>query len=197
MRQIVPVYNYQIPSTALRETRIVSVFLPSEEVRIGRLPVLFCADGQALQVFCERLTQAMEHEEVPPTILVGAHSSDQFRPHEYVLGIDHERFAAHERFFTEEVYGWARDRLGVLPPRQSCGVFGFSNGAAFALAMGARRREQFGVVIAFSVAGGADRIEESAYVQRPSARYYLSSGTRKNRLAKPPAPSLRLSGSMG
>ena len=36
-----------------------------------------------------------------------------WRLHEYSPGFDPERFAAHEKFFVEDVSAWVRSRLGV------------------------------------------------------------------------------------
>ena len=121
---------------------------------------------------------------MPPVILVGVHSSEQYRAEEYIDGADQFRFEAHERFFTDEVYRWANAEFSLSTSRQSCAVFGFSNGGAFALSIGVRHRERYGVVIAFSIAGGADRVAESEYARRPVAKYYLSAGTRERPFCK-------------
>jgi len=126
-----------------------------------------------------RICHAIERDGLAPVILIGVHSSERYRPKEYVLGVDDQRFEAHERFFTSEVYRWAISEFNPSIARQSCGVFGFSNGGPFALSMGVRHREKYGVVIAFSIAGGPDRVEESEYARRPIAKYYISAGTRE------------------
>ena len=171
--------DFQIESVNLGETRTVTVFLPPGHRHEIRYPVVFCADGQAVHGFSRRLYHWIEHERVPPVILVGVHSSDRFRAQEYIHGADQRRFEAHEQFFTDEIFRWAVDELNLSIERQSCGVFGFSNGGAFALSMGVRHRDKYGVVIAFSIAGGAERVEPSEYALRPIARYYLSAGTRE------------------
>jgi predicted esterase len=112
------------------------------------------------------------------------HSSDRYRAKEYIVETDNQRFEAHERFFTDEVYRWAIDEFSLSPTFQSCGVFGFSNGGAFALSMGIRHRDKYGVVIAFSIAGGPDRIDESEYARRPIAKHYLSAGTREKPICR-------------
>lgn len=170
-------HDFQFESASLGETRTVTVFLPPGHRPRIKYPAVFCADGQAVHGFSRRLNHAIEQERVPPVILVGVHSSDRFRAKEYIDGADHRRFEAHERFFTDEIYRWAIEEFNLSVARQSCGVFGFSNGGAFALSMGVRHRDKYGVVIAFSIAGGPDRVEESEYARRPVARYYLSAGT--------------------
>jgi enterochelin esterase-like enzyme len=177
------VRDFQIESASLGETRMVTVFLPRHPPT-RECPVVFCADGQAVHSFSPRLDLAIERESVPGVVLVGVHSSDRYRPKEYLDGVDHRRFLAHERFFADEVYRWAIAEFDLSAARQACGVFGFSNGAAFALSMGARHRDKYGVVIAFSISGGPDRVAESEYARRPIARYYLSAGTREKPFCK-------------
>jgi enterochelin esterase-like enzyme len=173
------VRDFRIESESLVENRMTTVFLPPGYRRRIKYPVLFCADGQAVHCFSHRLCQTIEREGVPPVILIGVHSSERYRAKEYIHGVDDRRFEAHERFFTDEVYRWTTAKFDLSIVRESCGVFGFSNGGAFALSMGARHREKYGVVIAFSIAGGPDRVQESEYARRPIAKYYLSAGTRE------------------
>ncbi len=173
------VLDFTLRSEALDELRKVSVFLPPRFRRGATYPVLFCADGQAIQGFSHRLARTMEQDDIPPSILIGAHSSDEYRVEEYIDGVDDLRFEAHERFFVSELSDWSRARLALTLARDSCGVFGFSNGAALALSLAVRHREQYGVAIAFSIAGGPHRVEESQYAHRPIAKYYLASGTRE------------------
>ena len=141
---------------------------------------MFCADGQAIHAFAEHLTQTVESGDVPPVTLIGTHSYEETRGREYLTGIDPERFNSHELFFTEEVSLWAKAEFGIHPARESCGVFGFSNGGAFAISMGVRHPKQYGVVIAFSIPGGPDRIAESASGPASKSRYYLSAGKKES-----------------
>lgn len=173
------VLDFQIESASLGETRRVTVFLPPAHRSNTSYPAVFCADGQAVHGFSRRLYQAIEHEGVPPVILVGVLSSERFRAQEYLAGVDERRFGAHECFFTDEVYRWASAKFSLSTARESCAIFGISNGGAFALSMGAKHREKYGVVIAFSVAGGPDRVPDSEFGRQPTARYYLSAGTRE------------------
>jgi enterochelin esterase-like enzyme len=177
--ELAPVRDYELDSVSLRETRKVTVFLPpGYEPGLG-YPALFCADGQAVHGFSARLSGAIDEGTVPPVILIGVHSHPELRAKEYLDGKDPGRFEAHAEFFAEEIYRWAIAGWSIATARPSCGVFGFSNGGAFALSMGVRHRERFGVVIAFSIAGGAERVAESEYARRPLPRYYVSAGTRE------------------
>jgi len=176
---VISIRNFQIDSLSLRTERTVTVFFPPGYRTGVEYPVLFCADGQAVEGFSYSLSTAMEEGNTPPVILVGVHSDPRLRAYEYVDGIDSSLFLAHEHFFTDEVYRWAIAKFTLACAWPACGVFGFSNGGAFALSMGVRHREKYGVVIAFSIAGVPHRIEESEYARRPAARYYLSAGTRE------------------
>jgi enterochelin esterase-like enzyme len=173
------VRDYPLESPSLQETRMITVFLPDQYRPTAGLPVLFCADGQAVPWFSGPLSYAIQRQEAPPVILIGVHSDPAYRAREYLDGMDAERFSAHERFFAEEVYLWAVSEFHLSLDRSRCGVFGFSNGGGFALTMGVRHREKYGVVIAFSIAGDPRRVRESEYTRRPIARYYLSAGTRE------------------
>jgi hypothetical protein len=51
-------------------------------------------------------------------MIVGVHglTDETLRLHEYSPGFDPERFAAHEKFFVEDVRGWTESRFGVSLP---------------------------------------------------------------------------------
>jgi enterochelin esterase-like enzyme len=178
------VHDYRLTSPSLRETRMVTVFLASQDRPMAECPVVFCADGQAVRAFSGRLSHAIRQQDAPPVVLVGVHSHQVCRAKEYLDGMDAERFQAHEQFFADEVYRWAITKLGISLDRSQCGVFGFSHGGSFALSMGMRHREKYGVVIAFSIAGGLHHVQASEYAHRPIAKYYLSAGTREKPLLK-------------
>jgi hypothetical protein len=77
--------------------------------------VVFGGDGQLITQW----GGVLEAADVPPTMIVGTHRLDDetLRLHEYSPVFDAERFAAHEKFFVEDVRQWARSCLGVaLPP---------------------------------------------------------------------------------
>ncbi|MHB0958187.1 MAG: alpha/beta hydrolase [Pirellulaceae bacterium] len=173
------VRDYEILSGRLPGTRRVTVYLPPAHHLRRRLPVVFCADGQALTNFSERLHCEMKGGRIPSVVFVGVHSCSDLRAKEYIPGVDCERFAAHEQFFSDEIFRWTYSEFCVSRERESCGVFGFSNGAIFALTMGARHREKYGAVIAFSVPGSADRFLAFEGAQAPLSKFYLSAGTRE------------------
>jgi pimeloyl-ACP methyl ester carboxylesterase len=112
--------------------RQVTVYVPSNPPEV----VVFAGDGQGISQWAGFLEVA----DVPSTMIVGVHGlgDEMSRLHEYSPGFDAERFAAHEKFFVEDVRLWARSRFGVALPAERTAVFGYSAGGELALALGLR-----------------------------------------------------------
>ncbi|MCA9138756.1 MAG: hypothetical protein KDB00_18420 [Planctomycetales bacterium] len=176
---IVFLEDFELVSPSLGQSRRVTVFRAVDERPSSALPVLYCADGQALHAFASTLTAATHAGSTPPVTLIGPHSYEATRAQEYVTGIDEQRFLAHERFFTNELCSWAESQFGIRSPRESCGIFGFSNGSALAISMAARHPHRYGAVIAFSVPGDPNRVVQPPIDPDSAPRYYLSAGTRE------------------
>jgi enterochelin esterase-like enzyme len=89
-------------------------------------------------------------------MIVGAHRlpDETLRLHEYSSGFEPERFAAHEKFFVEELRGWVRARFGVAMPAERTAVFGVSAGGELALAIGLRHPDVYGAIFCVSPGGG-------------------------------------------
>ena len=144
-------------SDALGAMRAVTVYLPPARPA-GPLRVVYLADGQSTEAYARILEPAILAGRVPPVALVGLHSSGERTPgsntdgrtHEYLVGVDSLRYAAHERFFLGEVLPWAERTHGVSPQPADRAVFGVSNGASFAAAMVRRHPERFAAALAFS-----------------------------------------------
>ena len=98
----------------------------------------------------------LEAADVPSTMIVGVHglADETLRLHEYSPGFDPERFAAHEKFFVEDVRRWVRSRFGVALPTERTAVFGVSAGGELALALGLRHPDVYGAVFCASPGGG-------------------------------------------
>ncbi|HKY16601.1 MAG TPA: alpha/beta hydrolase-fold protein [Microthrixaceae bacterium] len=128
--------------------RDVTVYVPPEPPQA----VVFAGDGQLISSWGESL----EAVDVPPTMIVGAHrlADEMQRLHEYSPGFDPERFAAHERFFVEDVGRWVRSRFGVEVPAERTAVFGVSASGELALAMGLRHPGVYGAVFCASPGAG-------------------------------------------
>jgi enterochelin esterase-like enzyme len=135
--------------------RLVTVYVPPEPAEA----VVFAADGGW---HLPRLSGVLEGAGAPSTMIVGVHGlpDDDGRLHEYVPGFDAQRFAAHERFFVDDVGRWVASRFGVALPAARTGVWGASLGGELALAMGLRHPDVFGAVLAASPGAGFQPPEE-------------------------------------
>ena len=136
--------------------------------------IVFVADGQLISPW----GRLLEAADVPSTMIVGVHSVDDetLRLHEYSPKFDPERFAAHEKFFVEDVGSWTRSRFGVSLPSERTAVFGVSAGGELALALGLRHSERYGAVFSASPGGGY-RPPDAMPSRLP--RTYLVAGTQE------------------
>ncbi len=148
--------------------RQVTVYVPPDAPKA----VVFAGDGQLISPWGGFLEAA----DVPSTMIVGAHRLDDetLRLHEYSPVFDAERFAAHERFFVEDVRQWVRSRFGVALPAERTAVFGVSAGGELALALGVRHPDVYGAV--FSASPGAG-FRPPEVMPSPIPRVYLVAGT--------------------
>jgi predicted alpha/beta superfamily hydrolase len=151
--------------------RRVTVYIPSDPVEA----VVFAADGGW---HITRLSEALQGAVGLSTMVVGVHGleDDDGRLREYVPGFDAARFAAHERFFVDDVPRWVEARFGIALPAERTGVWGASLGGEFALAMGLRHPDLYGAVFSASPGAGYQPPEEL-----PSLlpRVYLVAGSRE------------------
>jgi enterochelin esterase-like enzyme len=148
--------------------RPVTVYVPPAPPEA----VVFAGDGQLVSQWGESLEAAG----VPSTMIVGVHrlSDETLRLHEYSPGFEPERFAAHERFFVEDVRRWVRARFGVAMPADRTAVFGVSAGGELALAIGMRHPDVYSVIFCASPGGGYKPPE---VMPSPLPRAYLVAGT--------------------
>lgn len=121
--------------------------------------IVFAGDGQVIAPW----GTVLEAADLPPTMIVGAHRlrDETLRIHEYARGestssfaFDHARFAAHERFFVDDVRRWAESRFEVSLPAERTAVFGVSASAELALAIGLRHSDSYGTIFCASPGGG-------------------------------------------
>src|SRR5438270_9467286 len=100
--------------------RGVTVYVPPASPEA----VVFASDRQLISQWGGLLEAA----DLLPTMIVGAHRTDHddemVRIREYSPSFDEERFAAHERFFFDDVRTWARPRFGVSLPAERTAVCG-------------------------------------------------------------------------
>ena len=150
--------------------RQVTVYLPTTRPEA----VVFAGDGELISQWGDYLEAA----DVPPTMIVGVHRSDDedemVRIGEYSPSFDAQRFAAHERFFVQDVRGWARSRFGVALAAECTAVCGVSASAEFSIAMGLRHPDIYGAVFSASPGGG---YRPPAVMPSPLPRAYLVAGT--------------------
>jgi enterochelin esterase-like enzyme len=129
--------------------RQVTVYVPPAPPEA----VVFAGDGQLISQWGGYLEAA----DVPPTMIVGAYRTDDedemARIKEYSPSFDQQRFAAHERFFVEDVRGWVRSRFGLALPVERTAVCGVSASGELSIAMGLRHPDIYGAV--FSASPGA------------------------------------------
>jgi enterochelin esterase-like enzyme len=150
--------------------RRVTIYVPPTPPKA----VVFAGDGQLISQWGRDL----EVVDVPPTMIVGVHrlEDEMLRLHEYSPGFDAERFAAHEKFFTENVRQSVLSRSGVALPAERTAVFGVSASGELALAMGLRHPDIYGVVFCASPGGG---YRPPAVMPNPLPRTYLVAGTKE------------------
>lgn len=148
--------------------RQVTVYVPPDPAE----GVVFAGDGPEIS----RWGAYLEAAGVPPTMIVGVHglADETLRLHEYSPVFDADRFAAHERFFVDDVGRWARSRFGVALPTERTAVFGASAGGELALALGLRHPDVYGAVFCGSPGAGYQPTGELA---SRLPRTYLVAGT--------------------
>src|SRR5262249_15187804 len=150
--------------------REITVYVPPEPPEA----VVFAGDGQLISQW----GGVLEAADVPSTMIVGAHrlADETLRLHEYSPGFDPERFAAHERFFVEDVRRWVRRRFGLALPAGRTAVFGVSASGEFALAIGLRHPDVYGAICCASPGGG---YRPPGVMPSSIPRTYLVAGTQE------------------
>ena len=152
--------------------------------------IVFAGDGQLITSW----GSALEAADLPPTMLIGAHRLDDetLRIHEYSPGestaafaFDHQQFAAHEKFFVEDVRRWTQSRFDVALPADRTAVFGVSASGELALAMGLRHPDIYGAVFCASPGGGyrppavmPSSLPRAYLVAGMQERFFLENATR-------------------
>ncbi|MHB1570680.1 MAG: alpha/beta hydrolase, partial [Solirubrobacteraceae bacterium] len=150
--------------------RQVTVYVPPAPPNA----IVFAGDGQLISNW----GGILEAADVPPAMIVATHRLDDEmqRLHEYSPVFDASRFAAHEKFFVEDVRHWARSRFGVALPAERTAVLGVSASGELALAMALRHPEIYGVVFCASPGGG---YRPPAVMPNSLPRTYLVAGTQE------------------
>ncbi len=137
-------------------SRRVLAYVPPGHTPDEELPVVYATDGQGLAAYARRVDAAIAAGTLARVVLVGAHAAafdpvqGNLRALEYLYGFDPRRFDAHQRFFVDELSGWAETELGVSARRERRAIFGCSDGAGHALFTSLLHPERFAHVVAFS-----------------------------------------------
>ncbi len=103
-------------------------------------------------------------------------TDETLRLHEYSPGFEPKRFAAHEKFFVEDVRRWTESRFGLTFPTVRTAVFGVSAGGELALALGLRHPHVYGAIFCASPGGG---YKPPGVMPSPLPRTYLVAGTQE------------------
>ncbi|MBO7744387.1 hypothetical protein I8J29_09290 [Paenibacillus sp. MWE-103] len=150
--------------------RQVTVYIPPDPPQA----FVFAGDGQLISQW----GGVLEEAGAPPTMIIGVHrlADETLRLHEYSPGFSPERFAAHEKFFVEDVHAWARSRFEVALPADRTAVFGVSAGGELSLAVGLRHPDLFGAIFCASPGGG---YQPPDVMPGSVSRAYLVAGTQE------------------
>ncbi len=150
--------------------RQVTVYVPPDPPEA----IVFAGDGLEIS----KWGRLLEKTDVPSIIIVGVHglTDEMLRLHEYSPGFAPERFAAHEKFFVEDVRRWTESRFGVALPTERTAVFGVSAGGELALALGLRHPHVYGAVFCASPGCG---YKPPGVMPSPLPRTYLVAGTQE------------------
>ncbi len=151
--------THELDSAALGERRAIEIYRPIGD---GPMPVIYLADGESTSMFARTIHPLIASGALPPLMIVGLHSGPRTPPEgedaslirhqEYLPGWAGEpqpRFIAHDRFLLEEVLPLA-ESLGASSRREDRAVAGYSNGAAWAMAMATDHPDLFGKVMGLS-----------------------------------------------
>jgi enterochelin esterase-like enzyme len=168
-----------VASAALGENRIVSVYVPPSYDPDSEYPVIYMADGGMTRDLAAVIDVPIQQGTLPPVLLVGVHlpeeSAEDWRSAEYLPGVDPERFAAHEQFFTEELPDFLTEYFAATTDRERVAVLGIEEGASFALAMIGAHSDRYGIAMPFAL-GTDEGLDEIDWDPLEPSRFYLVSG---------------------
>lgn len=152
----------EVQSAALREMRKVTVYTPPGAAPKGGWPTIIAADGDAIAPYAAILDALIERREIRPVALVAVWpapaNARNLSPrgassHEYIRGADADSYARHTLFVRREVLPMAQKRFDLTANASERMLFGYGNGADWALETAARDPDSARIVAAFSIPG--------------------------------------------
>ena len=128
--------------------RQVTVYVPPHPTDA----IIFSGDGQRISQWGGLLETAG----ILSIMIVGVHglTDEMLRLYEYSPGFDPTRFAAHEKFFVNNVRQWIESRFSLNLAMKRTAVFGASAGGELALALGLRHPDIYGAILCASPGAG-------------------------------------------
>lgn len=170
----------------LSRPRGVIVYRPPAHGTDPVAGVIYLGDGGAVHGIAPYLDTLIVSGHLPRVMLVGIPSAmpgpgdptdRDVRAMEYLWDFEpgNQRFLAHERFVLDEVIPWAEARYGAPRVREERAVWGMSNSAAWAIRMGLRHPETFGIVLAASPGGVQSDAGAGARLVPPT-RFLIQAG---------------------
>jgi enterochelin esterase-like enzyme len=150
--------------------RRVSVYLPSD----SPTAIVFAGDGHSVAEWGDLLNAP----QTPPTAIVGIHglSDERQRLDEYSPVFNEARFAAHEKFFVNEVPTWVRETFDIALPVERTAIFGASAGGELSIALGIRHPDVYGAILSGSPGAG---YQPPQFIIGQIPRTYLVAGTQE------------------
>jgi len=142
-------------------TRQIGLYVPETAAPAGGFPYVIMADGDTYEEYALLIDGLIASGRVEPIVLVGIWPSSSpanaagvsGRSGEYVLGADEAAFDLHNEFVTSIVLPFARTQAPLSSDPRGAAVFGYSNGADWALAFAVSHPGVARNVIALSASG--------------------------------------------
>lgn len=144
-----------LQSAVMGEPRKLTVYVPPGHDPADRIPVVYMADGSALEGYAPAIEAEIISGRARPVLVVGIWpdmADPGMRAREYLIGRSVPRFRSQRDFVIAEVLPFAERTFGASDKPQERLLMGFSDGAAWALSMGLKRPDLFGQVAALSLA---------------------------------------------
>lgn len=160
-----------IQSEYLNEPREVTIYRNNSKG--NKESIIYLTDGFVVNAYAPYVHKLIEENIIEPITLIGVHSSFSNRYKEYVADGDEEIFTNHKDFFFKEILEQYETELMV----KNRYIYGFSNGAAFAMYCGINYADHFKDVIAFSTADYISEYSKSIEFKHDNYPYfYLGAG---------------------